>query len=192
MQHPYVHELDVSPDGCDRVQRPQLTSVVRVDCDGLVKGDVGMLRGSPPVLGHGVIIRGSSDIDVAFSGLEQRVRRLCRTPALSSEPMEIGLSIAALVVAVVSALVAIWQGVMARDQLKSAKDTEGRTERALEEIRTLSRQSDQTLTDLKRDINDRITKILDQRIANDQQGQEMGARFMEEMFKGLGQQPPKE
>lgn len=106
--------------------------------------------------------------------------------------MEIGLSIAALVVAVVSALVAIWQGVMARDQLKSAKDTEGRTERALEEIRTLSRQSDQTLTDLKRDINDRITKILDQRIANDQQGQEMGARFMEEMFKGLGQQPPKE
>jgi len=106
--------------------------------------------------------------------------------------MEIGLSIGALVVAVISALVAIWQGVMARDQLKSAKDTEARTERALDEIRTLSRQSDQTLSDLKRDINDRITKILDQRIANDQQGQEFGAMFMGKLMEGLGgDQPPK-
>ncbi|UBQ02745.1 hypothetical protein [Curtobacterium sp. TXMA1] len=109
--------------------------------------------------------------------------------------MDIAIGVAALIVALVSVAIAIWQGVMARDQLKLARDTEGRTERALEEIRTLSRQSDQTLADLKRDINERITKILDQRIANDAQGQEFGAMLMQQMLGGFGQsqgqqQPP--
>ncbi|WP_434316389.1 hypothetical protein [Leifsonia sp. P73] len=79
------------------------------------------------------------------------------------------LSIAALVVAVISAGVAIWQGVISRQQLKLAQDTEKRTESALEEIRRVTGETKQISENVKQNIDERITKILDNKLLAEQQ-----------------------
>lgn len=87
------------------------------------------------------------------------------------------LSIASLVVAVIAAGVAIWQGVSSHRQLDLARRTEDETKRALQEIRDLSRDNRTTATEIKSSIDERITKILDLRL--DAERQELDAERQE-------------
>lgn len=74
------------------------------------------------------------------------------------------VGIAGLVVAVVAVGVSVWQGRMSKQQLDLAEKSEGRTERALEEIRTLSRENRDLASTMKSDIDDRINKFLDHQL----------------------------
>ena len=95
--------------------------------------------------------------------------------------MSASIAIASLVVAVVAAGVAIWQGVSSHRQLDLARHTEGETRRALEEIRDLSRDNRATATEIKGAIDERITKILDLRLEAERQ--ELESQRQEEEAK---------
>lgn len=103
--------------------------------------------------------------------------------------MELAIGIAALVVAVVSALIAIWQGVLSRRQLKLAEDTEKRTTDALEEIRRVTSETKQISESVKQNIDDRITKILDNKLLAEQQSAATSAAasqaFMQAILQGM-------
>lgn len=119
------------------------------------------------------------------------------------------VAIASLVVAVIAAGVAIWQGVSSHRQLDLARRTEGETRRALEEIRDLSRDNRATATEIKGAIDERITKILDLRLEAERQelesqrqeeeakrastakGAEMADRFFGWLGKGVDEQMKK-
>lgn len=100
-----------------------------------------------------------------------------------------------LVVALVAVGVSLWQGrmskeqlVMSKQQLDLARESEGRTEHALEEIRTLSRENRDLAAGVKSDIDDRINKFLDQQLDRMKQEAASKARDDEmasEMTKGL-------
>lgn len=113
-----------------------------------------------------------------------------KTEGTSMDP----LSVAALVVAIISALVAIWQGMLSRRQLDLAKETEGRTAAALDEIRRVTAETRQTTNEVKQNIDERITKILDSKLLAEQQStaqsQQFGNMFMEKLMEGLGGNPP--
>lgn len=118
--------------------------------------------------------------------------------------MEIAFGLLGVVIAVVAVGVAVWQGRMSKDQLEMSKeqlglarDSEGRTERALEEIRTLSRENRDLAAGVKSDIDGRINKFLDQQLdrmrqesaskdRDDQMSSEFTKQFMEQMFGGTG------
>ncbi|UAJ80168.1 hypothetical protein IT072_03725 [Leifsonia sp. ZF2019] len=93
------------------------------------------------------------------------------------------ISIVALGVAIVSAVVAIWQGILSRRQLQLARDTEGRTNAALEEIKRVTAETRQLTNDIKQNIDDRITKILDSKLITEQQGAASGQAFAEMLMK---------
>lgn len=99
------------------------------------------------------------------------------------------LSGASLAVACVAAIVAVWQGVIGRRQLKLAEQTEGRTEAALDEIRVLSRENKALAESIKNEIDQRITRLLDLRIDSERQSNEMSnqmaGEFMKQVFGGM-------
>lgn len=110
--------------------------------------------------------------------------------------MELGISIAGIVIAVVAVGVSFWQGRMSKQQLDLARDSEGRTERALEEIRDLSRQNRDLVSEVKSDIDGRINKFLDQQLSRieqenaskalgDQMSNAMAEKFMGKIVEGM-------
>lgn len=108
-----------------------------------------------------------------------------------------GWEIAAVVIAVVSVGVAFWQGSLSRQQLQLAKETEGRTERTLEDIRKETAETRRVAQDIKSNIDERITKILDSKLAAEQGSQQQSAamsqKFMEALMSSMtknGQTPP--
>lgn len=105
------------------------------------------------------------------------------------------VSVAALVVAVVAVGVAFWQGStskqqldLAKQQLAEAKATEQRTERALEEIRRVTGETRQIAQDVKNGVEQQVNKIIDSKINAEGHSQQMGAKFMEQIFKNMGEQ----
>lgn len=102
------------------------------------------------------------------------------------------VSITALVVAVVSVGVAVWQGLLSRKQLSLARETERRTSDALEEVRRVTGETKQLTADVKSNIDERITRILDNKLASEQQSQAASAamsqaltqQLLGQMFKG--------
>lgn len=105
------------------------------------------------------------------------------------------VSLAALGVAVIAALIALWQGKTSKDQLDLAKkqlaaaeQTEQRTERALEEIRRVTNETRQISQDVKNGIEQQVNKIIDSKISAEGHSQQMGAKFMEQIFKNMGEQ----
>lgn len=109
--------------------------------------------------------------------------------------MEIVIAGLGLVVALVAVGVSLWQGRMSKEQLEMSKqqlgmarESEGRTERALEEIRALSRENRDLAAGVKSDIDGRINKFLDQQLDGMKQEAAAKARDDEmasEMTKGL-------
>lgn len=110
--------------------------------------------------------------------------------------MELAISISALVAGVVAVGVAIWQGRISRQQLDLAKDTERRTEDTLKEIRAATDETRRIVQDVKDNIDERITKIIDSRIQSDQakdaSSNAITTMFMEGLMKSMGQQNPDE
>lgn len=115
--------------------------------------------------------------------------------------MELAVGVIGIVVAVVAVGVAVWQGRMSRDQLELARDSEGRTERALEEIRKLSQENRDLVAGVKSDIDTRINKFLDQQLGrldqeaasrarDDQMSSAMAEKFFGQMFEGMGMARP--
>lgn len=104
-------------------------------------------------------------------------------------------SILALVIAVVSVAVALWQGFISKQQLQLARDTEKRTEDTLTEIRKETGETRRVAQDIKSNIDERITKILDSKLAAEQQSQaasaQMSQMFTQKLFEGLGVTQPK-
>jgi uncharacterized protein HemX len=95
------------------------------------------------------------------------------------------LSIASLVVAVIAAGVAIWQGVTSQRSLDAARLTEERTDRALEEIRRLSQENQAIVSEIKSEIDTRITRILDLKLDNERKSADMSSQFSAELIKGM-------
>jgi glucose-6-phosphate-specific signal transduction histidine kinase len=108
--------------------------------------------------------------------------------------MELVISICALVVGVVSVGIAVWQGRISRRQLELAKDTERRTEDTLKEIRVATDETRRIVQDVKDNIDDRITKIIDSRIQSDQakevNSSAMSQMLMQAIVQGMTQQKP--
>ena len=108
--------------------------------------------------------------------------------------METILSISALVVGLVAVGVAVWQGRISRQQLELAKDTERRTEDTLKDIRTATDETRRIVQDVKDNIDERITKIIDSRIQSDQTKEASSSAitqmFMEGLMKSMGQLKP--
>lgn len=94
-----------------------------------------------------------------------------------------------LVVAIIAAGVALWQGMISKQQLDMARSSESKTEKALDEVRQLSRENRDLIAGVKKEIEDRITRILDQRLENQAQSDEMANKFAEQfmgqMFTGV-------
>ena len=111
--------------------------------------------------------------------------------------MELAVGVVGIVVAVVAVGVAVWQGRMSKEQLDLARDAEGRTQSALDEIRRLSQENRDLAAGVKSDIDNRINKFLDQQLArleqetvskarDDQMSSAMTEKIMVQMFSGLG------
>jgi len=98
--------------------------------------------------------------------------------------MEI-VSIAALVVAVLSAGIAVWQGITSRSQLSLARLTEGRTNDALEEIRRVSRETRDLTENVKSSIDERISRMLDLKFEADAQSQATSKMVTDVFMQGL-------
>lgn len=103
------------------------------------------------------------------------------------------VGVAGLIVAIVAVGVSVWQGRMSKEQLALAKESEGRTERALEEIRTLSRENRDLAAGVKSDIDGRINKFLDQQLDRMRQetaakarDDEMASEMTKQFMGGLG------
>lgn len=107
--------------------------------------------------------------------------------------MELIIGVAALIVALISVGIAFWQGSISKEQLRLARETEGRTERALENIQAVTAETRALSQAVKDSIEDRITKILDSRLAAEQQSQSTSAQmttaFMQKLFDGMGKKP---
>ncbi|MCZ4301558.1 hypothetical protein [Microbacterium oxydans] len=108
-----------------------------------------------------------------------------------------GWEIAAVAIALVSVGVAFWQGSLSKQQLQLAKDTEQRTERTLDDIRKETAETRRVAQDIKSNIDERITKILDSKLAAEQGSQQQNAamsqKLMEAFMSGLtknSQTPP--
>lgn len=107
-----------------------------------------------------------------------------------------GWEIAAVAIALVSVGVAFWQGSLSKQQLQLAKDTEQRTERTLDDIRKETAETRRVAQDIKSNIDERITKILDSKLAAEQGSQEQSAvmsqKLMEALMSGIAKntQPP--
>jgi hypothetical protein len=103
--------------------------------------------------------------------------------------VELIIGFSSLGVALVAAVVAVWQGILSKKQLRLATQTQDKTEAALDEIRTLARENKTLTENIKSDIDTRITTILDIRNENERQSNAMGNRFTEQllgqMFTGL-------
>lgn len=110
----------------------------------------------------------------------------------------IDVGIASLCVAIIAAGIAVWQGIMARRNLRLAEGaqakaedamtrTQQKVEDALAEIRDLSKDTKLKVEDIKSEIDDRITRILDARIEHDRNNQVAGNEFMKLLF-GMSQQ----
>lgn len=65
-----------------------------------------------------------------------------------------------LVVAVIAAAVAIWQGVMAKQQLELARMAESNTTRTLSEIKDVSRDTLASVRQVEKDFDQRIDQFL--------------------------------
>lgn len=65
-----------------------------------------------------------------------------------------------LVVAVIAAAVAIWQGVMAKQQLELARMAENNTTRTLSEIKEVSRDTLASVRQVEKDFEQRIDQFL--------------------------------
>lgn len=65
-----------------------------------------------------------------------------------------------LIVAVIAAGVAIWQGVMAKQQLELARLAESNTTRTLSEIKDVSRDTLASVRQVEKDFEQRIDKFL--------------------------------
>ncbi|WP_270409155.1 hypothetical protein [Brachybacterium paraconglomeratum] len=111
--------------------------------------------------------------------------------------MELAVGVVGIVVAVVAVGVAVWQGRMSKEQLDLARDSEGRTQSALDEIRRLSQENRDLAAGVKSDIDTRINKFLDQQLArleqetvskarDDQMSSAMTEKIMGQMLSGLG------
>lgn len=87
-----------------------------------------------------------------------------------------GISIFGLVVAVVAVGVAFWQGSISKKQLSLAEKSEDRTERALEEIKTLSQENRDLAAGVKKDIDGKINQFLEQQLDRLRQETESKAR----------------
>ncbi len=122
------------------------------------------------------------------------VMRLASVATSTVAGMELIISICALVVGAVSVGIAVWQGRISRQQLELAKDTERRTEDTLKEIRVATDETRRIVQDVKDNIDDRITKIIDSRIQSDQAKDEnssaMSQMFMQAIMQGMTQQKP--
>lgn len=74
--------------------------------------------------------------------------------------------ISSLVVAIVSILIAIWQGLLSKQQLEQAKNTKNETEKLLwiinEKVNKIELISDET----RRDIKEQISKMIDKNDEN--------------------------
>ncbi|WDM42538.1 hypothetical protein KV395_04305 [Microbacterium luteolum] len=99
--------------------------------------------------------------------------------------MEIFISVAALVVGVVAAIIAIWQANISKEQLKLAKDTEDRTERALEEIRRVTGETRQISQDVKNNVESQISKVIDSKLDAERNTQAQGAEFMKLLMQNV-------
>jgi len=99
--------------------------------------------------------------------------------------LEIWIGVGSLVVAVVAVGIAVWQGALSKRQLNLAQQTQGKTEDALREIRELARDNKQLTETIKRDIDQRITDILDLRNENERQSNELGQLFGRELIKSM-------
>jgi hypothetical protein len=109
--------------------------------------------------------------------------------------MEFIISISALLVGLVAVGIAFWQGRISKQQLDLARETERSTEDTLKEIRTTTDETRRIVQDVKNNIDDRITKILDSRIQSEQakeaNSSEISRMFMEGLMKGIkGAQDP--
>ena len=81
--------------------------------------------------------------------------------------VDLGLLIAfaSLTVALVATGIAVWQGQLSRRQLELARETQGKTEDALKEIRDLTAETRHLTREVKTSIDDRITRIIDREVA---------------------------
>lgn len=114
--------------------------------------------------------------------------------------MALIVALAGVVVSVIAVAVAVWQAHISKSQLELAKDSEGRTEKALEEIRNLSRENRDLAAGMKSDIDNRINRFLDQQLRglerdaaakaqDDERVSQMTEEFMKKFFGGTEGDP---
>lgn len=96
-----------------------------------------------------------------------------------------GWTIAAVVIAVVAVAVAFWQGWTSREQLKLARSTETQVEKTLDEIRRETAETRRLSQDIKANIDDRINRILDSKLAAEQQSQATSKSISDVLMQGL-------
>lgn len=103
--------------------------------------------------------------------------------------MDDALPIASVVIAAVAVAIAIWQGRLSKRQLRLAEDTQGKTEAALQEIRDRTTETQRLTAEIKANIDERITRILDSRLETEREALAKARRSEEQgadMLKGIG------
>ncbi|HWL03125.1 MAG TPA: hypothetical protein VNQ52_12240 [Microbacteriaceae bacterium] len=100
--------------------------------------------------------------------------------------MEQLLGIVAIALAIISVAVALWQGFIARSQLKSAQETERRTEVVLDEIRRTSGETRLIADDIKSNLLQQVNSILESKLAGEANTQSMSRQLMEGLLGNIG------
>lgn len=97
-------------------------------------------------------------------------------------------SIISATLGVVAIVVAVWQGILSRNQLTLARETQNSTETALGDIRRLTEENRKIAEELKAEFDRRIGRIVDQALEaadrraetearSDMQGEEFAAKL---------------
>lgn len=114
---------------------------------------------------------------------------ICLGKLAQEGTMENVVGIVSIVIALVAVVIAVWQGMLSKRQLDLAKETEGRTERALDEIQRLTTETKSMTEAIKKDVEERITRMLDSRLEDDRRKAESSEQasqaFLQMLLGGM-------
>lgn len=91
-------------------------------------------------------------------------------------------SVVTIGISIIAVIVAMWQAHLSKQQLEAARDTERRTEQTLTEIRIATSETRHAVEEIKRNIDDRITHILDEKLKAEADSRQQG----QDILRGVG------
>lgn len=76
------------------------------------------------------------------------------------------LSIVSLVISSIAALIALWQGFLAKKQLEQSKQTKSETEKLLQEVKDKTQKIESISDETRKDVKEQISKLIDKQDEN--------------------------